>query len=331
MKDYKKHIVVIVLLIVFAIVTNVFKPVEQKEIIFGDAGWDSVQLHNAIAGLIAEEVYGYSWREIPGSTAILHEGLLYNEVDLHMEMWTDNIASYESDLKDKRFTEVTTNFDDNKQGFYVPRYVIEGDEERGIEPMAPDLKYVWDLKNYKDVFQDEEQSSVGRIYGSIPGWDADVILHNKYEYHGLDENFRYFRPGSEAALATAFTSAYEKGEAIVGYYWEPTWLLGLYDFVLLEDEPYDEATYRDGETAMPSVKVTIGASNKFVEENPDIMEFLENYHTSSELISSALGHMQETGADVNETAIWFLKEYDYLLDEWLNEENAKIMRDYLNI
>ena len=32
---------------------------------------------------------------------------------------------------------------------------------------------------------------------------------------GLDENFIYFRPGSDAALAAAFTSAIDKGQAIV--------------------------------------------------------------------------------------------------------------------
>ena len=67
--------------------------------------------------------------------------------------------------------------------------------------------------------------------------EVDEILHKKYLHYGLDDNFIYFRPGSDAALATAITSAYDKGEPIAAYYWEPTWLLGMYDMVLLEDEP----------------------------------------------------------------------------------------------
>ena len=35
-------------------------------------------------------------------------------------------------------------------------------------------------------------------------------------------------------------SAIERGEPWVGYNWEPTWVMGLYDMTLLEDEPYDE-------------------------------------------------------------------------------------------
>jgi glycine betaine/proline transport system permease protein/glycine betaine/proline transport system substrate-binding protein len=120
------------------------------------------------------------------------------------------------------FQELSVNFDDDIQGFYVPRYVIEGDEERGIEAVAPDLVTVADLANYSDVFQDPDDPTMGRIYGAISGWAIDDVMRNKWEYYGLDEMYNYIDPGSETALAAAFASAYEKGEPIVGYYWDPT-------------------------------------------------------------------------------------------------------------
>ena len=302
------------------------------EIAFADAGWDSIKLHNAIAGTIAQEVFGYSWREVPGSSTVLHEGLLIGEVDVHMEVWTDNLATYNQDLADGRLQELGVNFDDNNQGFYVPRYVIEGDSERGIEAMAPDLKYVWDLKEYNDIFKDDENPGMGRVYGAIPGWEVDTIMHNKYLHYGLDENFIYFRPGSDAALSAAIISAYERGEAIAAYYWEPTWLMGMYDFVLLEDNEYDPETYTLGKTALPSVRVTIGTSNDFYEDdsNQGFIDFLSRYSTSSDLTSEGLAYMQETGANYVETAKWFLIENDNLIDEWLNEENATTIREFLS-
>lgn len=301
----------------------------NKEIAFADAGWDSAKFHNAVAGLIADKVYGYTWREVPGSSNILHEGLIKGEIDVQMEVWTDNLATYNEDVQSGRIKDLGVNFDDNIQGFYVPRYVIEGDKERGIKPMAPDLKYVSDLKKYPDIFPDNDSRNMGRIYGSIPGWEIDKIMHKKYLHFGLDENFTYFRPGSEAALGSALTSAYDKGEAIVSYYWEPTWLMGLYDFVLLDDEPYDKVAYLEGETTLPSVKVVVGASNDFVESNPEFTEFLTKYKTSSALTSGALAYMEDTGANYIETAEWFLKENDKLIDDWLNPEDAKIIREHL--
>lgn len=238
-----------------------------------------------------------------------------------MEVWTDNIATYAKDLEAGKLQELSTNFDDNYQGIYVPRYVIEGDTERGIEALAPNLKYIWDLKDYPEVFPDDENEGMGRVYGAIPGWEVDEILHDKYLQYDLDDNFIYFRPGSDAALSAAITSAYEKGEPIAAYYWEPTWLLGMYDMVLLEDE-----------TPFPAVKVVVGASNDFANEeaNKDLIEFLSRYETSSDLTSKALAYMQETGADYMETAQWFLIEHDELLDKWLDPEDAQSIRAFLN-
>jgi electron transfer flavoprotein beta subunit len=63
-------------------------------------------------------------------------------------------------------------------------------------------------------------------------------MRNKCTYYGLDEFYIYIDPGSDPALSASIASAYEKGEPIVAYYWEPTWLTGKYDLVLLEDPAY---------------------------------------------------------------------------------------------
>ena len=317
-----KKIISFVLIIIILTSSIGYSEGATKEIKFADAGWDSNKFHNAVAGLIIEQVYGYQWSEVPGSTTVLHEGLLKGEIDVHMEVWTSNIASYENDVKEDKFKDLGLNFGDNYQGFYVPRYVID--------KYAPDLKYVWDLKKYPDIFPDDEYPDKGRVYGAIPGWEADEIMHNKYIHYGLDQNFIYFRPGSDAALASAITSAYEKEEPVVAYYWEPTWLMGKYDFVLLEDEPFDESTYKEGKTELPPVPVTVGVSNDFYDEEPEIVEFLTKYETSSALTSEALAYMQDYDADYNDTAIWFLKEHDELIDKWLNPDEAEIIRSYLN-
>ena len=305
---------------------------KTREITFADVGWDSVKFHNAMAGLVAESAFGYTWKELPGSSSIMHEALKKGEIDINMEEWTDNLPTYAVDLEAGLFKDLGTNFGDNIQGFYVPRYVVEGDPERGIEPMAPDLKTVQDLKKYPDIFPDDEKPGMGRIYGAIPGWEVNEIMLKKVKFNKLDSVYNYFQPGSDSALSAAFTSAYEKGEPIVGYYWEPTWLTGKYDLLLLEDLPYvDEEKYKAGETACPSVNVTVGVSNQFYEEEPEFCAFLEKYETSSALTSEALAHMQSTGDDYTETAKWFLTEHSDLLDEWLTKEQAQDVREAIGL
>lgn len=289
---------------------------EKKEIVFADVGWDSIELNNAIAGLIAEEIFGYTWSEVPGSTPITHEALINSEIDVNMEEWTNNITTYQEDLNAGKFTELGINFDDNYQGLYIPAYVAE---------KYPDLKNVKDLAKYPELFADPEDPDKGVIYGGIPGWEATEIMQKKINAYGLDEYYNYVVPGSTPALDSVITSAWDKKEPFVAYYWEPTWLMGKYDLVLLEDSPYDAATYKDGIGACPAVTVTIAVSNEFAQSNPEFCDFLSKYHTGSQLISEGLAYMQDNKADHSEAARWLLAQHPELAEEWLTPDQEKTL------
>lgn len=302
----------------------------RVNVVFADAGWDSVKFHNAVLMLIAETAYGYETEEISGSTPITWSAFLSGEIDVNSEVWTDNLASYDNDIASGKIVELGINYADNAQGLYVPRYVIEGDPDRGIEPMAPDLKTVEDLKNYPEVFTDPDDPEKGRVFGAISGWEVGKVMRAKYEFYGLDAMYNYIDPGSDAALAAVIAAAYEKGEAVVGYYWEPTWVTGKYDLVLLEDAPYDPETYMDGKTACPSIPLTVCVNVDFYAANPEFCQFLSKYETSSALTAKALLYIQENKADFETTAKWFLKENSDLLDQWLPSEKAELVRQALN-
>ncbi|MCW3489065.1 ABC transporter substrate-binding protein [Dethiobacter alkaliphilus] len=297
-------------------------------ITFAEGDWDSIRLHNAIAGLIVEEGYGYEFDVLPGSEQLSLIGLSNGDVDVYMEIWTGNVIDeYNQLVADGDIVEVSVNYDDNMQGLYVPTFVIEGDAERGIEPMAPNLRSIHDLPDHWELFADPEDPGKGRIYGSIPGWFADEVLQVKMETYGLSDTFNYFQPGSGTALATSLVSAIDRGEPWVGYYWEPTWIAGQYDLTLLEDEPYDEDAWSDGfQTEFPSQRLTIGVQSELPEEAPDVVDFLSNYTTSSDLTSEALAYMDENDATEKETAAWFLTEYEDLWTPWVPAEVAEAVK-----
>ena len=291
---------------------------DEKPIIrFADVGWDSVRFHNAVAGLVAERFFNFDVRELSSTSVIAHEALVRGDLDVVMEEWTANLPTYQEDVKGGKLKELGVNFEDNKQGFYVPRYVIEGDAERGLKPLAPGLKSVKDLARYPQLFPDQERKGRSVIYGGIPGWAITEIMRSKVNYYGLDKWFNYVEPGTDAALSTIIASAMDRGVPVVAYYWTPTWLMGKYDLVLLEDEPFSAVLWEQGGCACPSVKVTVCASNDFAGRYPEFCGFLSRYHTTSDLISEALAYMQETGADSRATAEWFLERHDELLQEWL--------------
>jgi ABC-type proline/glycine betaine transport system substrate-binding protein len=302
-----------------------------KKIILSDAGWDSIKIHNEIVKIIAEKAYGLTVETMSGSTPITHTALVRGDIDVNMETWTSNINTYQDEIKSGAIVELSVNFDDNRQGVYVPRYVIEGDPGRGIAPLAPELKTIEDLKKYPHVFRDEENPAKGRLYGSIPGWMADEILYKKFLYYKLNETFTYFRPGSEPTMYAAFVSAYDKGRPIAGYLWEPTWVTGKYDLVLLEDAHYKDAeSFAAGKTAFPSVPVTVAANKRFAAAQPEFTAFLRKYKTSSAYVAQALAYMQDNKASHADVALYMLKTHPDMLSAWLPDDKAKIIKDFVS-
>lgn len=303
----------------------------KDKLVFADAGWDSIRIHNAISGFIIENGFGYETDVMTGSSPITIRGLRQGDIDIYMEVWTDNFPEiYYPGIEKGEILELSTNFDDNAQGLYVPTYVIKGDKELGIEPMAPDLKSIKDLPKYWDVFQDPDIPDKGRIYGSPPNWAADEILRTKFETYGLKDKFDYFNPGSDTALNASIVAAITKGEPWVGYYWEPTWIMGKYDMTLLEDEPYSEGKWEDNFSCeFPGVKVTVAVNKNVAEQAPEVVEFLKNYKTSSELTNKMLAYMQDNNAEAEDAAIWFLKEYEDIWSTWISSDVAKKVKNAL--
>ncbi|MET3697145.1 glycine betaine/proline transport system substrate-binding protein [Bacillus oleivorans] len=295
------------------------------KIVFADAGWDSIRFHNSVAQFIIEEGMGYKTDVTTGSTAATLQGLRQGDINAYMEVWTDNVKDvYNEAIEAGDFVETSVNFDDNVQGLYVPTYVIEGDPERGIEPVAPDLKTVEDLKKYPDLFADPEDPDKGRVIGGPTGWAVSEQIEMKMDTYGLSDSFNYVMPGSDSALVASLSDAYEAGEPWVGYYWSPTWVTAQYDLTLLEEPEYDPEVFDDNAgTEFPPNDVTTAVHKDLTEQAPEVVEFLKHYETSSDLTEEALSFMTENEASADEAAIWWLKQHEDLWTGWVSEEVAE--------
>lgn len=302
-----------------------------KVIQFADAGWDSIRVHNSIAQLIVEEGYGYDTEVTSGTTAATVQSLEKGDINVYMELWTDNIKEvYEAAIEKGNIVNVSTNFADNSQGLYVPTYVIEGDAERGIEPIAPDLKTVEDLAKYPEIFQDPEDKSKGRIIGAPSSWTVSEHLETKLQTYGLDEQYNYLAPGSDSAIVASLVGAYKEGEPWIGYYWSPTWVTASYDLTLLADNPYDETVWEETKgTEFPPNDVVIAVHKDFPTQAKDVVDFLSNYETSNELTEQALDYMNEADAEPAEAAKWWMQEHEEIWTTWVPSDVAEKVKKAL--
>ncbi|WP_010531832.1 ABC transporter substrate-binding protein [Lentibacillus jeotgali] len=299
---------------------------ETKEtIVFSDLGWNSIRFHNQVAATVLEEGYDYQTEVTTSSMSIGLQGLQNGDIDVTMEIWGDKMGdAYKKALEDGKVEQVGINFGDTKRGYFVPTYVIEGDKERGIEPMAPDLKSIKDLPKYKDLFNDSSNKDKGQIVGAPSMWGAAKPFQQKMETYNLSDTFEYVDPGSGTGLNTSLTKAYEAGEPWVGYAYSPSWVLGKYDMTLLEEPEYDpEVWNKNYGTAFPDQDIPIAVNAKLTETAPDVVKFLENYETSSKLTNEALVYMYNNDAKAKEAATWWMKKHTDIWTEWVPDDVAE--------
>ena len=305
----------------------------DRPIVFAGLDWPSNAWHTAIAQKILEAGYGCKTEVLPGTTIPLLQGVAQGNIDIVMEVWKDNVTEvWNRSMRRRQVVEVGTNFPDAVQGWYVPRYLVEGPDA-----LAPDLKAVSDLPANKMLFKDPEEPDKGRFYNCIAGWNCEVINTAKLKAYGLDPHFTNFRPGTGAALASAVASAFIRRQPILTYYWSPTWLLGKYDMVMLEEPPYLPEIFQalsvtvapTRATAYPVVQVVIGANRRFSELAPTIVAFLELYSTDANLVSEALAYMEETGQTADASARYFLETREEVWTPWVDESVAERIKQFL--
>lgn len=277
-------------------------------IVFGDVSWDSVQVHNRIAAFIIENGFeGYEVEYTPGDTLPIVNAVAQGDVHVDMESWHSNFPEvYEKETSAGNIIDLGENMPDAPQGWYIPRYVIEGPDA-----VAPGLESIDDLADYAELFPDPEDPGMGVVYGGVAGWSQMAVSEEIFAEAGLGETFNLQIAGSNAALAGSMAGAFEKGEPWIGYYWEPTAILGKLDMVRLPGTEYDRAY------------VNILVNKDLPEMAPEVVEMLKKYNTTVADNNEFLAKMDAEDWDAQQAAEWFLKNKESVWTEWVPSDVAE--------
>ena len=307
----------------------------DRPIRFAGNDWASHQFNVAVASAILSKGYGCKVRSVPGTTQPLLNALAKGDVDVLMELWKENNVEIWSKIeKSGRAIETKgVSIEGAIQAWWVPRYLVEGDPKRGIKPAAPGLKTVTDLPRYKALFRDPEEPSKGRFYNCKIGWNCEKVNSRKLEAYGLLKDYTNFRAGSGAALDAAIASAYKRGKPILFYYWGPTWVLGKYDLLRIEEPPYNEAVWDRldkaasgvglAACAYPTIRVSVALNKAFADAAPNLVRFFNRYHMRDDLVNKALVRMRETRDRTGAKAARdFLRKHPEIWSDWVPAQVA---------
>ncbi len=294
---------------------------KTQKIVFADLSWDSVMVHNRIAAFIIENGLEGSYEAdfVTGGTVPSFTGLANGDIDIDMESWHSNFKDlYDKYMKSGDIVDLGKNLPDGPQGWYIPRYLVEGDAKRGIKAAAPGLTGIDVLNNYSKLFPDPEDPDKGLIYLGISGWAVTESNEAVFAEYNLDKNYNKAIPGSANAVAATMDAAYRKGEPWIGYWWEPTAIMGRLDMIRLKG------------TELPPADVNIIVNADFAESAPEVVEFLKNYSTTVDMNNEFLAKMEELKTDADGAAVWFLKNREDVWTKWVSGKTAEKVRKALN-
>ncbi len=148
--------VLLVISVALTLITSVSctPGVTKEKVVFGDATWDTQRFVTHVAGYIVEHGYEYEVEYAVAKNVFILEAMGIGDIDIHMEVAEVSLKEPLQKLLDSGQGEVIGNTGwPVWQGWLVPTYMIKGDPQRGIEASAPELKSVYDLPNYWELFK----------------------------------------------------------------------------------------------------------------------------------------------------------------------------------
>lgn len=286
-----------------------------------DGNWEGIQVLNSISAMILKSGYDCDTEMVAGEMVPLFTALGKGDIDVFLDVWIPNNKEVWDKTAAQGAVVLGVLYPDATEGWYVPRYVIEGDKARNIEAKAPGLKSVVDLAANAKIFEDPEEPGKGRFLNCPIGWGCEQRNNTKVTAYGMGDAFTNFKPGTGAALDAAFAGAYKKGEPILGYYWEPTWLLGMQDMVKLEEPACTDAN-KDA-CASPLTEASATGSAKFVADANQVEDFFRNFKTASAEVSKMLAFLKNhEGSTRDDAAKDFLKNNEASWSKWVTPEAA---------
>ncbi len=282
-----------------------------------DPDWTGGVVTCRVAEYILENELGYKIKTVtmpsgPG----LYEGTRSGDLDFACEAWPSYNPAGDKYIEkfggDGSVAYLGETGIVGVSGYFVPRYVIEGDAKRGIQASAPDLKSYKDLNKYKDLFKSLESGDRGNLIGCpVAAWLCDD--QKRLDMLGVD--FHAQALGSETAHWAELMAKYKRGEPFVAYAWAPHWIHAALDLVEIELPPYDEAKWPATNWAKD---VTYFHGNpSMLKEHPDAVALLKNMNLTNEMQAGMIYEVDVKKRDVDE-----------VVEEWM-EANESIWRPWL--
>jgi glycine betaine/proline transport system substrate-binding protein len=304
------------------------------DVTIASMNWQSAETLANIDKLILSKGYGCNAQVITGDTvptltAMAEKG----RPDIAPEASVSQAPGVVTRaIADKRLIETVNVLPDGYvNGWWIPKYFADA---------HPEIKSIADVLKNPKLFPAPEDASKGAVYSGPQGWGGTVITAQLFKaYDGSKAGFTLVPTGSGAALDASLIKAYERKQGWVGFYWEPTALLGKYKMVRLSSGAHDEGEWKRCTTVAdcpdpktndwPTEQAKTLVTAKFAQRSGPVMDYLKARQISNADMNKAMSWAMDHQASGEDAARQFLKANPEVWSKWVSPEAAKKIKDSL--
>ncbi|MEE9324917.1 MAG: glycine betaine ABC transporter substrate-binding protein [Dehalococcoidia bacterium] len=295
-------------------------PAEKKGTIkIMESDWTGNWIDIALAKIVLEDYMNYDVELIFADYSAQFAALAEGDLHWSAEMWPSNLHNETRLYVEEQGTVESLGEMGiiGKIFWCVPTYMIEGDPERGIEPMTPDLVSWEQLIQYKDVFVTRETDPKGWFMATVVDWQN----RDDERVASLGLDFEVIYAGSEAALIATIAEKYDKGEALITSCWQPWWPMVVYDFTEIELPPYTDECYvsQDYGCAFPPDVTWAAAWPGLKDLFPDAYNMLDDFHLENDDQNEMVIAVDRDGKTTEQAARDWMAENPEKWINWLPE------------
>jgi len=228
--------------------------------------WVGAAANVAVAQCLLQQM-GYKVTTSTLAEEVAWQGFSTGEVDVILENWGHPDLEKKYIATDKLAQDDGPNGVTGIIGWYVPGWMVD---------KYPDITDWNNLNKYADLFKTSESGDKGQFLGS----DPTFVQYDEALITNLKLNYKDVFSGSEAATITAFQQADKNKTPLIGYFYDPQWLLSEIKLVQVKLPPYTpgcDADLKKVACDYPPYILNKIVRTKFATDGGDAATFIKNF------------------------------------------------------
>ena len=193
--------------------------------------WVGAAANVAVAQCLLQQM-GYKVETSTLAEEVAWQGFDTGEVDVILENWGHPELEKKYITESKKATDAGPMGVKGIIGWYVPKWMVD---------KYPDITDWKNLNKYADLFKTSESGDKGQFLGASPAF----VQYDEALIANLNLNYKVVFSGSEAATITAFKKAVKDQTPLLGYFYDPQWLLNEIELVQVKLPPWTKGCDAD--------------------------------------------------------------------------------------